>query len=72
VTRSIPNVVECANCGRRMDPRVYQASPGEETPEECITRVVDPGSPYVAVQCARCAHYTIVAPFKAATGRNGD
>jgi ribosomal protein L34E len=64
MSRKIPDVVNCANCGRRLDPRAYMASPLKDTPEEMITRVYAPTYPYFSVHCSSCAHYTVFSYFE--------
>ena len=60
----IPDFVQCANakCKRRLDVRAYQASPDKDTPEEMITRIVEPMYPHFSVQCSTCGQYSVFTP----------
>ena len=59
----IPEVVECYGCGRTLGPQIYRATPTADTPPVMVTRVFNPTHPYLSVQCANCAHYTVFTPW---------
>ena len=64
MAKTIPDVVQCTKCGRRLDPHVYQASPDETTPQEMITRVFEATYPYFSVQCSTCGQYSVFTPWQ--------
>ncbi len=55
----VPDVVECAGCKGRLDPRLYQGSPAKDAPRERITEIHAPMWPRFSVQCGTCGHYTL-------------
>ncbi len=57
----LPDVVECAACRRRLDPRIYQDFPGADVPNDRVTRVLEPTRPHFGVSCP-CGHYTVFCP----------
>jgi len=56
--RKIPEFVICASCKRRLDPSRYQEHPGDDTPQENITVIIDPNLPRFSMSCT-CGHYTV-------------
>lgn len=55
----LPDWIECAGCGRRLDPRTYNVVPDSSSETDGITRYpVIPGHRPFAVQCSTCAHVT--------------
>jgi hypothetical protein len=58
MTRKTPVVVECANCGRRLDPNEYRVPLNKNTSEERVHRIVAPTYPPFAILCP-CGHYSV-------------
>jgi len=60
----VPDFVMCSKCGGRLDPRVYIAWPGENTPKERVTLIFEPNHPRFSVSCPNCAQYTVFSPLE--------
>jgi len=64
--QEIPDSVECwnPNCQNRLDPRIDKAVIEDDTPSELIQRYHTPQYPYFTVQCYRCNHIIVYAPWE--------
>lgn len=59
----VPDVVICGGCKRRLDPEVYSwpSAIPKDTPEDRITRSIQPTYPRFTVFCT-CGHFTAFVP----------
>jgi hypothetical protein len=60
----IPDDVECAGCGRRLEVKAYRGYPKLDTPADRITDVRAPHHWALTGVLCTCGHYTIYRPMQ--------